>query len=105
MAEGKEPDFVSMNRRLWDAKVPYHLDSSMYNLAGFLTGTTSLNRIGLDLLGDLHGKRVLHLQCHFGLDSLSVVREGAAHVTGVDLSPSAIDKPRSAIPVSSGTTA
>ena len=94
MAEGKEPDFVSMNRRLWDAKVPYHLDSSMYNLAGFLTGTTSLNRIELDLLGDLHGKRVLHLQCHFGLDSLSLVREGAAHVTGVDLSPSAIDKAR-----------
>ena len=94
MAADKEPDFVSITRRLWDAKVPYHLDSSMYNLPGFLTGTTSLNRIELDLRDDLHGKRVLHLQCHFGLDSLSLIRQGAAHVTGVDLTPSAIDKAR-----------
>ena len=89
-----EVDFVSVNRRLWDDKVPYHVASSMYNLPGFLTGTSSLNQIELDLLGDLHGKRVLHLQCHFGLDSLSLVRQGAAHVTGVDLSPSAINKAR-----------
>ena len=46
-----EVDFVSVNRRLWDDKVPYHVASSMYNLPGFLTGTSSLNQIELDLSG------------------------------------------------------
>jgi 2-polyprenyl-3-methyl-5-hydroxy-6-metoxy-1,4-benzoquinol methylase len=45
-------------------------------------------------LGDVNGKRILHLQCHFGLDSLSLARRGAQHVTGVDLSDRGIDKAR-----------
>ncbi|CAF1342665.1 unnamed protein product [Rotaria sordida] len=87
-------DFVNINRRLWNDKVNYHVVSPMYNVAGFLDGADSLNKIEIDLLGDLQGKRILHLQCHFGLDSISLVRHGAQHVTGVDLSNRAIDKAR-----------
>jgi len=66
----------------------------MYNVPGFIAGDVSLNKIELDLLGDIQDKRILHLQCHFGLDSLSLARRGAQHVTGVDMSDQAIDKAR-----------
>lgn len=87
-------NFVETNRCLWNAKVSYHVVSPMYNVEGFLAGDDSLNKIEIDLLGDVTGKRILHLQCHFGLDSLSLVRRGAQHVTGVDLSDKAIEKAR-----------
>lgn len=87
-------NFTDINRRLWNDKVDYHVTSTMYNVSGFLNGNDSLNKIESDLLGDLSGKRILHLQCHFGLDSLSLVRRGAKHVTGVDLSNRAIEKAR-----------
>lgn len=87
-------NFANINRRLWNAKVDYHVASSMYNVAGFISGDDSLNKIELDLLGDIKDRRILHLQCHFGLDSLSLARRGATHVTGVDLSDRAIDKAR-----------
>lgn len=56
----------------------------------FAKGKSSLNEIELELLGDVNGKSILHLQCHFGQDSLSLARMGAK-VTGVDLSDRAID--------------
>jgi SAM-dependent methyltransferase len=87
-------NFVEINRRLWNDKVDYHLVSPMYNVPGFLAGDDSLNKIEKDLLGNIEGKHILHLQCHFGLDSLSLARRGAQHVTGVDLSDRAIDKAR-----------
>jgi ubiquinone/menaquinone biosynthesis C-methylase UbiE len=59
----------------------------------FLAGETSLNEIELNLLGDIKGKKILHLQCHFGQDTLSLARMGA-EVTGVDLSDKAVDKGR-----------
>jgi 2-polyprenyl-3-methyl-5-hydroxy-6-metoxy-1,4-benzoquinol methylase len=86
--------FVEINRRLWNDKVDYHIASSMYNVSGFLSGDNSLNKIESDLLGNIQDKRILHLQCHFGLDSLSLARRGAQHVTGIDLSDRAIDKAR-----------
>ncbi|CAF1083663.1 unnamed protein product [Rotaria sp. Silwood1] len=92
--DGSVTNFVNINRRLWNDKVDYHVVSSMYNVAGFLAGVDSLNKIEIDLLGNIQGQRILHLQCHFGLDSLSLVRRGAQHVTGVDLSDRAIDKAR-----------
>jgi 2-polyprenyl-3-methyl-5-hydroxy-6-metoxy-1,4-benzoquinol methylase len=58
-------------------------------MAGFMQGNTSLNAIELRLLGDVAGKSILHLQCHFGQDSLSLARMGA-NVTGVDFSDKAI---------------
>lgn len=89
-----EANFTSINRRLWNDKVKYHVTSDMYNVTGFIAGDDSLNKIELDLLADVQGKRILHLQCHFGLDSLSLARRGAQHVTGVDMSDQAIDKAR-----------
>ena len=58
-----------------------------------MKGRTSLNSIELDLLGDVKGKQILHLQCHFGQDSISLSRLGAK-VTGMDLADKAIDAAR-----------
>ncbi|MFT4759666.1 MAG: SAM-dependent methyltransferase [Paraglaciecola sp.] len=83
------PDYFKNNQELWDEKVPVHLQSEMYDLKNFKKGKTSLNSFELEGLGEVAGQKMLHLQCHFGLDSLSWARMGAK-VTGVDLSPVAI---------------
>jgi 2-polyprenyl-3-methyl-5-hydroxy-6-metoxy-1,4-benzoquinol methylase len=79
------------NRALWNARTDLHYTSEFYDVAGFLKGESTLKPIELDLLGDVHGKQLLHLQCHFGQDTLSLARMGA-HVTGLDLSDTAITK-------------
>lgn len=88
-----EQDYLSINKTSWNNKVPYHFRSDFYDVKGFLAGKNSLNSIELDLLGDVQGQSILHLQCHFGQDSLSLSRMGA-HVTGVDLSDKAIEQAR-----------
>jgi ubiquinone/menaquinone biosynthesis C-methylase UbiE len=87
-------DYVEINRAAWNAKTPIHIDSAFYDMPGFLAGNTTLKEPELGLLGDVKGKRILHLQCHFGQDTLSLARMGA-HVTGVDFSDLAIAKARS----------
>ncbi len=82
-------DAVAANRALWDAWTRAHRDSAFYDVAGFLAGRDPLNRIETAELGDVAGKRFLHLQCHFGIDTLGWARRGA-RVTGVDFSPEAI---------------
>ncbi|WP_370514489.1 class I SAM-dependent methyltransferase [Formosa sp. L2A11] len=84
-----EHDYKAVNKDTWNAKTEAHLVSDFYDVEGFINGNSSLNAIELDLLGDVKGKKILHLQCHFGQDSLSLARLGA-HVTGVDLSDVAI---------------
>ncbi|HQW04402.1 MAG TPA: methyltransferase domain-containing protein [Flavobacteriales bacterium] len=79
------------NRVLWNARVQHHLDSKMYDVEGFVAGRNSLTAIELDLLGEVNGKRILHLQCHFGQDTLSLARMGAS-VTGLDISDKALDE-------------
>ncbi|SHH25253.1 class I SAM-dependent methyltransferase [Ferrimonas marina] len=86
-------DHLESNRTAWDHRVKVHLDSQFYDVPGFLAGASSLNPIELELLGPLQGQRLLHLQCHFGLDSLSCARLGA-EVTGVDLSPEGVHQAR-----------
>ncbi len=76
------------NRALWDEITPVHLKS--YGVERFLAGESWLPKKILEEVGDVEGLSLLHLQCHFGLDSLAWVREGAA-VTGVDFSPKAIE--------------
>lgn len=83
-------DYIDINRDSWNKRVDTHLASDFYDLDGFLKGKSSLNSIELDLLGDIKGKTILHLQCHFGQDSISLSRLGA-NVTGVDLSNKAIE--------------
>ncbi len=69
------------------------MKSDFYNLQAFKKGRNSLNEIELELLGDVKGKKVLHLQCHFGQDTISLGRIGA-EVTGVDFSDTAINEAR-----------
>jgi SAM-dependent methyltransferase len=83
--------YFDTNRKLWDAKTDIHVDSTFYDMKSFIKGATSLRKIELEELPDVNGKSLLHLQCHFGQDTLSLERLGA-HCTGVDLSPNAINK-------------
>ncbi|RSK43311.1 class I SAM-dependent methyltransferase [Hymenobacter perfusus] len=82
-------DYLELNRRLWNAKTAHHVASDFYNVPGFLAGQSSLNEVELGLLGEVAGQQILHLQCHFGQDSLSLSHLGA-QVTGVDLADTAI---------------
>jgi SAM-dependent methyltransferase len=82
-------DYISSNQTLWNAKTPHHINSDFYRHEEFKAGLNSLNDIEISLLGDVKGKSILHLQCHFGQDTLSLARMGAK-VTGIDLSPVAI---------------
>ncbi|HUH12843.1 MAG TPA: class I SAM-dependent methyltransferase [Longimicrobiales bacterium] len=81
------------NRALWDAWARIHYASAFYDVPAFLAGGNTLNRLEVAELGDVAGRSLLHLQCHFGLDTLSWARLGA-RVTGVDFSPDAIARAR-----------
>lgn len=82
-------DYKEINRIAWNLMANAHVDSEFYDNEAFLKGKSSLKHIELNLLGDVKGKSILHLQCHFGQDTVSLSRLGA-HVTGVDLSDDAI---------------
>ena len=75
------------NRTLWDEITPVHLQS--YGVERFLAGERWLPETILEEVGPVQGRSLLHLQCHFGLDTLAWARRGA-DVTGVDFSPAAI---------------
>ncbi len=79
---------VKTNRELWDALTPIHVASEFYDVEGFKRGNCTLDPIEVEEVGDVAGKSLLHLQCHFGLDTLSWARRGA-EVTGVDFSEKA----------------
>lgn len=81
------------NRRWWNEVTPVHVASRLYDVNGFLAGRESLHAIELAALPDVADKSLLHLQCHFGLDSLSWARRGA-RVTGVDFSEVALGTAR-----------
>ena len=85
----KSTDYLRINKQSWNDKTDINFKSEFYDVKGFISGKTSLKGIELKLLGDIQGKSILHLQCHFGQDSISLAREGA-RVTGVDLSDKAI---------------
>jgi 2-polyprenyl-3-methyl-5-hydroxy-6-metoxy-1,4-benzoquinol methylase len=86
--------YYEVNRKRWNELVDIHVKSDEYDLEGFIAGKNSLHSIELEALGDVSGKSLLHLQCHFGLDTLSWGRLGA-RVTGVDFSETAIELARS----------
>lgn len=91
MKSQPEKNYKEINRQSWNNKVEIHINSEFYDMNRFLSGESSLNPVEIGLLGDIRGKRILHLQCHFGQDTISLAREGAK-VTGVDLSDKAIQK-------------
>ena len=78
------------NRETWNKKVGVHAISDFYDLDGFKKGTSSLNSFELQALSEVSGKSLLHLQCHFGQDTLSWQRMGA-RCTGVDISDEGIN--------------
>ncbi len=82
-------DYLHANQSLWDEWARINAGSKMYNLEGFKAGRSSLKKLELDEVGEVSGKRLLHLQCHFGMDTLSWARLGA-EVTGVDFSSEAV---------------
>jgi len=85
----KKEDYFKINKDTWNKKVAVHAASDMYNLEAFKKGKTSLMSYELDALGDVSDKSLLHLQCHFGQDTLSWSRMGA-QCTGIDISDEGI---------------
>ena len=86
-------EWRELNRAHWDERVPIHFEGDFYDVAGFLAGRSSLQPFELDELGSVAGLTLVHPQCHFGLDTLSLAREGA-RVTGIDFSGAAISAAR-----------
>ena len=77
------------NQRLWEAWTAVHAEGDFYDLAGFREGGIRLRDAEIAAVGDVRGRTLLHLQCHFGIDTLSWARLGA-RVTGADFSPAAV---------------
>ena len=84
-----KPEHREANLGSWDERVAIHLESDLYDVEGFIAGKSKLRPFELQEIGEVAGRRLAHLQCHFGLDTLSWAREGAM-VTGLDFSPAAI---------------
>ena len=81
--------YFEANQKMWDEFAKLHYNSKTYRTKEFIEGATKLSSIELEEVGEVKGKSLLHLQCHFGLDTLSWAREGAK-VTGIDFSSEAI---------------
>ena len=87
-------EYRKSNRELWNAWTHINANSEVYDLEAFKRGEQSLHTLELEEVGDVSGKSLLHLQCHFGKDTLSWARLGA-EVTGVDFSEEGIKLARS----------
>jgi len=81
--------YYKTNKVTWNEKVKVHSKSEMYNMKAFKNGRSSLMKYELKALNDVKRKSLLHLQCHFGLDTLSWSRLGA-NCVGVDISDKGI---------------
>jgi len=92
-AAAAQADWRQLNRANWDERVPIHLASKFYDRAGLRDPPGRLNAIEEAELGPVAGLRVLHLQCHFGMDTLKLAQRGA-EVVGLDFSAPAIDAAR-----------
>ncbi len=82
-------EYLNINKAHWNERVSIHKKSELYELESFKKGNNKLHQLERDELGDIRGKSVLHLQCHFGMDTLSLEMLGA-EVTGIDYSEEAI---------------
>jgi len=86
-------DYITINKKMWNDKTDVHVKSAFYNVDLFRKTKNSLKEIEMQQLGDVKGKSILHLQCHFGMDTLSLANLGG-EVTGVDLSDTSIENAR-----------
>lgn len=87
-------DFIATNRKHWDAVTPGHVASEFYDVESFKQGRDTIDPVEAELVGDVSGRTLLHLQCHFGMDTMSWTRRGAV-ATGVDFSEVAIEAAKS----------
>ena len=88
-----EREYMDVNRAHWDEITPIHVASAFYDVEGFRRDPDRLKGIEREEVGDVRGKSLLHMQCHFGLDTLSWATLGA-DVTGMDFSEPAIVQAR-----------
>jgi SAM-dependent methyltransferase len=89
--------YADVNRASWDERAPAHAASADYAVQQFIDDPEFLSdvvRFDLPRLGDIRGRRGVHLQCHIGTDTLSLARLGA-RMTGLDLSPASLEQARS----------
>jgi SAM-dependent methyltransferase len=86
-------EWREVNRANWDERVPIHVASAFYDVEGWIRDRPARPEWERDVLGDLSGLDVVHLQCHIGLDTLALAEAGAT-VTGLDFSPAAIAQAR-----------
>lgn len=84
----------AVNKELWDHWASLHPSSDFYKNDDFVNSQMALNDIELDLLPNLEGKSVLHLQCHFGQDTISLKKLGAQKAVGLDFSGEAVKQAR-----------
>jgi len=89
----REPEWHRANRASWDERVDVHVGSGGYDLSDLRAGRGRLNAIEEAELPSVFGKRIAHLQCHFGADSLTLAQRGA-EIVGLDFSSRAIDVAR-----------
>jgi SAM-dependent methyltransferase len=85
--------YLDANRALWDEWTAINYRSDFYRVADFKAGLNKLRSYEMAEVGPVNGKALLHLQCHFGLDTLCWARLGA-QVTGIDFSSAAISQAR-----------
>jgi ubiquinone/menaquinone biosynthesis C-methylase UbiE len=81
--------YLKQNKAHWNEITPINARSSEYDVDGFKTGKCTLLPTEVKEVGDVRGKSLLHLMCHFGMDTMSWARRGAK-ATGVDFSDEAI---------------
>jgi SAM-dependent methyltransferase len=89
-------DYAELNRASWDERAPAHAASRDYAVDQFASDPGHLSevvRFDLPLLGDIGGRRGVHLQCHIGTDTISLARLGA-DMTGLDFSPASLAQAR-----------
>ena len=88
-------EYIETNRKYFDEVLPIHMKASFnYDVSAFKAGRSALGKVQREELGDVRGKTLLQLQCHFGLETLSWARKGAI-VTGIDFSDPAIEAAQS----------
>lgn len=88
---------AAANFALWEGWTDVHMAGSDYDVAGFIANPAErpFDWVTRGVVGDVTGKRLLHLQCHIGIDTLRFALGGASEVTGVDFSPKAVAAARS----------
>lgn len=82
-------EWFDANREMWDDRVPIHMGSDFYGVEAFKAGAEILHAFEIDEIGELAGLDLVHLQCHFGMDTLACAQRGA-RVTGLDRSEAGI---------------